>query len=86
VIALRLVLPPTADPRRPYAIAMRDWSGGATIWTRGQLAASRADGQPMVVAYLAGEVLARGAYELILTVTDTSGQLSEVAAYELAIG
>jgi hypothetical protein len=83
---LRLVLPAAADTRRPYSIALRDWSGGATLWSRGQLAATRSGGEAMVVAHLAGDVLARGSYELVLTVTDANGHAAEVAAYELTIG
>lgn len=84
-IALRLVLPAGADPRGRFSISMRDWSGGQAMLTRGGLAAETIDGRPMVVARIAGDVLARGTYEVALLADGPDGPPREVGSYELAI-
>jgi hypothetical protein len=83
-IQLRLVLPrgrATASAR--YDIAVRTWSGGETVWRRSGIAGSTVDGQPMVTAFVTGDVFAVGAYEVLLT---TAGEKpAEVASYEIGV-
>jgi hypothetical protein len=81
-IQLRLLLPPgRMAPATRYTIAVRTWSGGDMLWQRSGLAASTADGKPMVVTSVMGEVFGPGAYEVGLT--STAG--GEIASYELAV-
>jgi hypothetical protein len=86
IVALRLVLPDGADTRGPFSIAIRGWSGGETLLMRGHLPATSDAGRRMVVAMIAGDVLARGAYEVILTVPGADGRRADVASYELTVG
>lgn len=85
-IQLRLELPRAGGARgAAYTIVMRAWSGGETVWTRSGLAASRVDGIAMVTAFVTGDVLAPGAYELALTSSAGAEKNAEVASYEVAV-
>jgi hypothetical protein len=81
VIELRLLLPPGANPRQVFTIVVRGWSSGETLWSRAGLAAVSRDGREAVAAPMAGDVLARGAYEILLTAKDGS----DVASYEMGV-
>ena len=85
-VRLRLLLPAgrKATPAN-YAIVVRAWSGGETIWSRGGLRASTTDGRQMVAAFVTGDVFAPGAYEIALTTVSPDGKGTDVAAYEVAI-
>jgi hypothetical protein len=80
-IALRLVLPPDADAQRRFSITVRDWSSGEVYWTRHGLASETQEGRPIVRAHVAGDVFARGAYEVVLSVGE-----EVVASYEVTVG
>jgi hypothetical protein len=85
LIQLRLVLPPTvkAEGQR-YRIAVRQWSGGQSVWSRGGAVMSTVENKRMVTSFISGDVLAPGAYEVALT-TDAGDNSVDVAAYEVAI-
>lgn len=86
VIEVRLMLPPQAGkPPATFEVVMRDWSNGALIWSRGGLQASAVDGQRAVTAFITGDVLRPGVYELLLSGGDPAGQRTDVAAYEIAV-
>jgi len=86
VIELRLTLPrDLPQSLKAFTIALRTWSGGETVWMRSGLARDR-DRPGEVAALMTGEVLAPGAYELLLSATDQGGQAREVATYEVTIG
>jgi hypothetical protein len=80
-IALRLVLPKGADASRRFTITIRDWSTGEVYWSRHGLASESLEGRPVVRAHVAGDVLARGAYEVLLSAGDDL-----VASYEVTVG
>lgn len=83
---LRLPLPPNAAAgAASYTIAVRTWSGGDTIWSRGSLRSSIVDGRAMVAALITGDVFAPGAYEVSLTSVAPDGKAADVAGYEVAI-
>ncbi len=85
-IQLRLVLPvrqEAADAR--YAIAIRSWSGGEIVWSRGGLKMTTVEGKRMVMAFISGDVFTPGAYEIALSRTIAGGNLAEVASYEIAV-
>ena len=84
MIELRLVLPVRAVRAGSYTIAVRAWTGGETIWSRGGLRATSIEGRATVSALITGDVFAPGAYEVVLTTTSTDGKASDVAAYEVA--
>lgn len=86
VIQLRLLLPQAAktDSTTRYAIALRMWTGGNVVWSRGGLTMSSVEGKRMVTAFLTGDVLAPGAYEIALT-TDAADKSTDVGAYELGV-
>ena len=85
-VELRLLLPRVVPAgARRFAIALRDWSSGATIWSRGGLERSMADGKTAVIARVTGDVLAAGTYEVLLTATGADNQPIEVASYEMAV-
>jgi hypothetical protein len=85
-IQLRLLLPRGYTPRAgTLAVVVRTWSGGETIWSRGGVRASTVEGRPMVTAFITGDVLAPGAYEVTLTERASDGQEPGVAAYEFAV-
>lgn len=86
-VQLRLLLPAgrTAAPAN-YAIVVRTWWGGETIWSRGALRGSTIDARPMVAAFVTGDVFPPGAYEIALTTVSPEGKGIDVAAYEIAIG
>jgi hypothetical protein len=86
VVELRLVLPRAVPAGlREFAVAVRTWSGGQTVWARAGLAATTLDGHAAVTTLITGDALAPGAYELLLTATSAAGQPSEVATYEVSI-
>jgi hypothetical protein len=85
LIQLRLILPSSAKSGAGrYRIAIRTWSGGDAVWSRSGLAMSTIENRRMVTAFISGDVLAPGAYEVILT-TDAGDKSSDVAVYELAV-
>ena len=85
-IQLRLLLPRGHTPSAAsYIVVLRTWSGGETIWSRGDVRASTVEGRPMVTALMTGDVFAPGAYEIVLTTRSPDGTESEVAAYEVAV-
>lgn len=86
VIELRLTLPRNV-PRglHDFTIAIRHWSTGEAVWTRSGIASAAADDPAAVTAFVTGDALAAGAYEILLTAVNASGQPAEVATYEVAI-
>ena len=79
-IQLRLILPARAAQNANYAVTIRTWSGGDTLWSRGGLRPSSADGRAMVTALVTGDVLVPGAYEVSLTTASPDGKSVDVAA------
>ena len=85
-IQLRLLLPRgQAASATTYVVAVRSWSGGETIWSRGGVRASTVEGRPMVTAFITGDVFAPGVYEVTLAKRAPDGKESDVAAYEVAV-
>jgi hypothetical protein len=85
-ILLRLLLPSgQRQSDRRYAIALRSWSQGDVVWSRGDLHTSEIGGKAAVVARLTGDVLTAGAYELRLTDITQGTSPVDVAFYEIAI-
>jgi hypothetical protein len=85
-IELRLMLPrPHGIDVRTFAVALRSWSGGETLWSRSGLTASPLDGREAVTARITGDVLAPGAYEIALTGVTTDHTSVEIASYEVAV-
>lgn len=83
-ILLRLLLGTgRPDASRRYALSLRDWSGGGVRWSRSGLHATLVEGKPAVTARLTGDVLAPGAYEMLLT--DVTGAPAEAGVYELSV-
>jgi hypothetical protein len=86
LIDLRLVLPRGAERRYTHFVtAMRSWSGGDPIWSRGQLAPSLVDGRSTIVVRVPGEIFTPGAYEIAVTGAG-GGPEADVASYELTVG
>jgi hypothetical protein len=84
VIELRLVLPTRSADDGTFVLAIRRWSGGQTVWSRGELPARVVDRHRMVTALVTGDVLAAGPYEI--TLSRTSGDARpDVASYEVTI-
>src|SRR5687768_14276849 len=83
VIELRLVLPSTGKRFTRFDIALRDWSSGQVVWSRGGVSAATIHRQPMVTAYVTGELFRPGAYELLLSGQTPEGKKEEVASYEI---
>lgn len=85
LIQLRLLLPSsaTADGAR-YRIAIRMWTGGDAVWSRGGLTTTAVENKRMVTAFISGDVLTPGAYEIALT-TDAGVKSMDVAAYEAGV-
>jgi hypothetical protein len=85
-ILMRLVLPAGPPPHASsYAVVVRTWSGGDTIWSRSGLSVSTVDHRPMVTAFVTGDVFAPGAYEIALSGTSASNKTEDIAAYEIAV-
>jgi hypothetical protein len=85
LIQLRLILPPSAkSDSAHYRIAIRTWSGGDAVWSRSGLTMSTVENRRMVTAFITGDVLAPGAYEIALA-TDGADKSAEVAAYEVGV-
>lgn len=83
VIELRLVLPSSARRYTAFDIALRDWSTGHDVWSRGGLIATTIDRQSMVTTYVTGELFRPGAHELLLSAQTPQGKREEVASYEI---
>jgi hypothetical protein len=83
VIELRLVLPSSARRYTAFDIALRDWSTGHVVWSRGGLIATTIDRQSMVTTYVTGELFRPGAHELLLSAQTPQGKREEVASYEI---
>jgi hypothetical protein len=85
-IRLRLLLPGAAPSGgRTVTIALRSWSTGQTLWTRSGAVVERIDRRSAATAFITGDVLLAGAYELLVTAASGDGQPADVAAYEVAI-
>jgi len=85
-IQLRLVLPARHEAADAgYSIAIRSWSGGDIVWSRGGLKMTTVENKRMVIAFISGDVFMPGAYEIALTRTIAGGNLAEVASYEIAV-
>lgn len=85
-IQLRLLLPRgVATSAAAHTVVIRSWSGGDTLWSRSGLHATTVDGQAMVTAFITGDVLAPGAYEIALTAVSADNKTADVAAYEIAV-
>ena len=83
-IQLRLVLPSDrAAPATGYSLVVRTWSGGEAIWQRTRLASSTVEGKPMITAFITGDVLTAGAYEVIVNAAG-DGRMP-VATYEVTV-
>ena len=85
VVELRLPLPRDAVAGVSYSAALRRWSTGELLWTRGGLTARGVDGRPTVTAFVTGDLFSGGPYEVALTGTTKDGQAVEVASYEIAV-
>jgi type II secretory pathway pseudopilin PulG len=86
VIELRLVLPARVGKQfSRFDIVLRDWTGGDTIWSRGGLTATTIDRRPALAAFITGDLLRTGAYELLVSGTTMGGQREEVASYEVSV-
>lgn len=84
-IELRLVLDAGArGSAKRYAIALRRWSGGEVVWSRGGLSMTTVDGRLMVTARITGDVLTAGSYEIALSAGGSDN--ADVASYELSVG
>lgn len=83
LIQLRLVLPAAVrvEATAPLDLALRDWSSGKVMWTRGNLRPDLVEHRSAVSAYVSGDLLASGAYELVLR--NAAGDA--IASYELVI-
>jgi hypothetical protein len=85
-IQLRLLLPRgQSASAATYVVVVRTWSGGEMVWSRGGVRASTVEGQPMVTAFITGDVFAPGVYEVTLATRAPDGKESDVAAYEVAV-
>jgi hypothetical protein len=85
LIQLRLLLPaPAKSDVAHFRIAVRLWSGGDPVWARAGLTVSIVDNKRMVTAYISGDVLGPGAYEIALT-TDAGDTSVDVASYEVGV-
>jgi hypothetical protein len=85
VVELRLVFPAGAKPFARFEIVWRDWSSGTLVWSRGGLVPASVDGRPGVTAYVTGDVLRSGAYEIQLSGWTLDGRKEDAAAYEVAV-
>jgi hypothetical protein len=86
LVELRLELP-RGDVRtlKSFTITARDWTSGATRWSRGHLLAQAVEGRTVVPALVTGDMLAPGSYELLLIGTSADGASRDVAAYEVSV-
>lgn len=85
-VQLRLMLAgKRSDPSRRYLVSLRSWSGGELRWSRGDLRATAVDGRAAVTARMAGDVLAPGAYEILLSDVTAADAPVEAGAYEVAV-
>lgn len=85
LIQLRLLLPTAAKSEAVrYRVAVRMWTGGDPVWSRGGLIQSITEHKRMVTAFISGDVFTPGAYEIGLT-TDAGDKSADIAAYEVAV-
>lgn len=87
VIQLRLVLPTTsAAAEGPFEIMARDWSSGRAVWTVtvGKIPPT-IHAERALVAYITGEMLAPGAYEIVVRMAGAAAP-EPVASYEVSVG
>ena len=86
LIELRLLLPPRSEKQYArFEVVLRDWSGGDVIWSRGGIAPAAVDGRAAVAAFVTGDVIRAGSYELLLYGVTRDGKKDEVASYELTV-
>ena len=83
LIVLRLLLPAKAPADASYEVRLRSWTTGDLLWLRGGLRAGTADGKAAVIAPIASDVFAPGAYEVVLNTT--ASPPSQVADYEVSV-
>jgi hypothetical protein len=86
-IELRLVLPKgQGGSSGQLQITARDWSTGQVYWSRARTTTAVVEGRRAVIAYVTGEMLPAGAYELLLTSPQPGASVSpQIAAYELVV-
>jgi cell division protein FtsB len=86
VIEVRLLLPRGEHSQYArFEVVLRDWSGGDVLWSRGGLVRSAIEGRAAATAFLTGDVLRAGSYELLLSGVTRDGKKDEVATYEVAV-
>jgi hypothetical protein len=83
VIELRLVLPSSGKRYTGFDVALRDWSTGLVVWSRGGLKAATIDGQSVMTTYVTGEMFRPGAYEVLVSGQMPEGKKEDVASYEI---
>lgn len=83
VIELRLVLPPGVPAAGEFTIAVRDWSTGDVLWSRGGLTSTASDRGAVLSTYITGDLLPHRALEIVVTGPPAS---APVASYELTVG
>jgi hypothetical protein len=83
VIELRLVLPTSGKRHTGFDVALRGWSTGRVVWSRGGLQATTIDRQSMVTTYVTGELFRPGAYEVLVSGQTPEGKKEDVASYEI---
>ncbi len=84
IIELRLVLPAGARPYTRFEAVMREWTSGRLVWARGGLTPSTIDRQPMLTAFVTGDLFRAGPYEVRLSAIAADGDLATIASYEVA--
>ena len=87
VVELRLLLPDASrTDLQELKITARDWSTGTMRWSIASVRLATAAGRGAALAYVTGEMLAPGAYELVLAPAGAEGpQPNPGAAYELGV-
>lgn len=86
LIELRLLLPPRSEKQYArFEVVLRDWSGGDVAWSRGGIIAATVDGKTAATAFLTGDVMRAGSYELLLAGVTRDGKKEEVATYEVTV-
>ena len=83
LIVLRLLLPAKAPADASYEVRLRSWTTGDLLWLRSGVRAGTADGKAAVIAPIASDVFAPGAYEVVLNTT--ASPPSQVADYEVSV-
>ena len=77
------MLPSSGKRYTGFDVALRDWSTGLVIWSRGGLNAATIDRQSMVTTYVTGEMFRPGAYEVLVSGQTPEGKKEDVASYEI---